>query len=164
MLIRYSPGTYDDRIQFPVQKRIIAWERTGAHRELLVLEIASGRLHELKIDECVSLMSRQKRVRSWFKLVGLFLLLVGFCVGTNNIILRICSDGLRSGILVTVQLVMSLALLGYLAWVFKVTIERHIYGGLKHSLGEICFQSEKESSQFGDISSNERRKKDGSQA
>ena len=164
MLIRYSPGKYDDRIPFPVQKRVSACERTGNHRELLVLEIAGGRSHELKIDECSSLMSRQNRAKSWLKLVGLFLLIVAFCVGTNNIISRLCAGGRSLGILVIVQLVMSLALLTYLTWVFKTTIERHIYGGLEHSLGEIYFQSEKERSLFGDISRNERRNRDGSKA
>lgn len=162
MLIRYSPGEYDDKIPFPVQKQVAACKRMGDHRELIVLEIAGGRVHELKINECAAWMSRQNRVRSWLKLAGLFLLLIAFCAGTNNIISRLCTGGCSPGVLDIVQLVMGLALLSYLTWVLKANVERHMYGGLKISLGEIYFQSEKERSLFGDISENERRTKDDS--
>ena len=162
MLIRYSPGEYDDKIPFPVQKKVITCERKGDSHELIALEVAGGRAHELKIHECAPLMSRQNRVRSWLKLIGLFLLFIAFCAGTNNILSRLWTGGCSPGVLDIVQIVMGLALLSYLTWVLKTNVERHIYGGLKISSGEIYFQSEKEKSLFGDVSENERRTKDDS--
>ncbi|MBP1749535.1 MAG: hypothetical protein H6Q52_2074, partial [Deltaproteobacteria bacterium] len=64
-----------------------------------------------------------------------------------------------SRFLIITQLIVSLALVGYLTWVFKVTIERYLYGGLIFDLGEIYFQSENEKSLFYDILKNERRRK-----
>jgi hypothetical protein len=102
-------------------------------------------------------MSRQDKIKSWLKLTGLFLLLVAFSAGINNIISRICTGGNNSGIFIVVQLIMSLALVGYLIWYLKIIIERYIYGGLKVNLGEICFQSEKERLLFGNFARIERR-------
>lgn len=127
---------------------------------MLILEIAGGRVHEFSIDECAGLMSRQNKVKSWLKLAGLFGLLIAFGAGTNNLISRICAGGDGLGILLIIQLAMSLTLVGYLISYLKISIERYIYGGLKLKIGEIYFQSEKERALFEDITQHERRNTD----
>ena len=84
MLIRYSPGKYDEKIPVQVQKKIISYNRAGIDKERLILEITGGRKHEVKIVDCAPLMSGENKVKSWLKLVGLFVLLIAFCAGTYN--------------------------------------------------------------------------------
>ncbi len=161
MLIRYLPGKYDEKIPVPVQKKIISYKREEDNKAKFIFETTDGRPQQVKLEDCAPLMSGENKVRSWLKMGGLFALLVAFCAGSCNMLFRVYTEGYaNSGVLVIVQLMISLALLVYLTWVFKVTIERYLYGGLIFGLGEIYFQSENEKTFFHDIINERGRKND----
>ncbi len=152
MLIRYLPGKYDERISVPVQKKVISCNRKENNGGWLIFEITGGKRQEVKLEECKPLMSRVNKVRSCLKLGGLFVLLIAFCSGICNIISRIYNDGqISSGIVIIFQLLTSLLLLAYLTCIFKMNIERYLFGGLSFSRGEIYFQSDNEKALFYDV-------------
>lgn len=152
MLIRYLPRKFDEKVPVPVQKKIdrYAWSDDG---QSFVLEISGNRKHKVGCAECSPLMSSEKRIKTWFKLAGLFVLLIAFCAGSFNIIHHIAAEGLTGlGFLTLLQLMTSLVLVGYVSWLFKINVERSLYGGFVCRLGEIYFQSEDEKTTFNDIS------------
>lgn len=160
MLIRYLPGKYDEKIAVPVQKKIISYKRAENNKAKFIFETTDRRPQQVKLGDCSPLMSGENKVRSWLKMGSLFLLLVAFCAGTCNMSFRIYTEGYaNSGVLIIGQFIISLTLLVYLTWAFKVTIERYLYGGLIFGLGEIYFQSEDERMFFHDII-NERGRKE----
>ncbi len=161
MIIRYSPGKFDDKIPVPVQKKIVFYQEKTDGGRRIVFGTATGGSEEVKVDECTPLMSGGNKVRTWLKLAGIILLLIAFSAGCCNIILRGCAEGRAAlGFLGILQFTLSVVLVGYLVWVFKTNIERYLYGGLVFSRGEIYFQSDKEKSFFNEILENERRKQE----
>ncbi len=62
---------------------------------------------------------------------GLFLLLIAFCAGGCGIGLKMYAEGIAGiSILAVLQFIVSGGLVAYVSWVFKVTVERYLYGGL----------------------------------
>lgn len=161
MLMRYSPGRYDEKIPFPVQKRIISYEHGKEEEGLLVFEIMGGGKLKVRLEDCKPLMSRQNRIRSGLKLGGLIILIIALCAGIYTTMFRIFHEGYASlGATGFFQLVVTLFLTSYLAWVLRITIERYLYGGLMIDQGEIYFQSDDEKSFFVASQKNiERRKR-----
>jgi len=158
MLVRYLPGKLDERIPLPVQRKIVLHQREGEGAGSLIFETADGKRQEVELGRCAPLMSGEKRIAAWLKMGGLFLLLMAFCAGGCNIALKIHGVGIAGlSVMAMVQLVVSFALVGYVSWVFKVTVERYLYGGLSFDRGDIYFQSDDERAMFSDILTKERR-------
>lgn len=159
MLVRYLPGKLDEKIPVPVQRKIMLHERKGEDGGTLVFETADGRKQEIQLERCAPLMSGEKGITTWLKMGGLCILLVAFCAGCCNMVFKVYTDGIAGmSVLDIIQLIVSLGLVGYLTWVFKVTVERYLYGGLSFDRGDIYFQSDDEKAMFGDILKNERRR------
>lgn len=158
MLVRYLPGKLDERIPVPVQKKIVVHQREGEGAGSLIFETADGKRQAVELGRCVPLMSGEKRIATWLKMGGLFLLLMAFCAGVCGVALKIHGGGMAGlGVMAMIQLVVSLALVGYVSWVFKTTVERYLYGGLSFDRGDIYFQSDDERAMFSDILTKERR-------
>lgn len=151
MLIRYFPRKFDDKIPVPVQKKITRYNWSDDN-QYFAFEISETRKYEIERDKCSPLMSGDKKIKTWLKLAGLFTLLLAFCAGTFNILFRISMEGTSSlNCLTLFQLFISLALVGYVSWLFKINVERFLYGGFICRLGEIYFQSDDENMTFNDI-------------
>ncbi|MBP1749793.1 MAG: hypothetical protein H6Q52_2332 [Deltaproteobacteria bacterium] len=160
MLMRYSPGRYDEKIPFPVQKKIISYEHEKEDEGWLVFEIMGGGNFKVRLDDCKPLMSGQNRIRSGLKLGGLIILIIALCAGIYTATLRIFHEGYAGlGITGVFQFLVTLFLTSYLACVLKVTIERYLYGGLIIDQGEIHFQSDDEKSFFVASQKNIERRK-----
>lgn len=158
MLVRYLPGKFDEKIPLPVQKKVTAHGREGESEETLVFELDGGRREQVNLALCFPLLSGEKKIRTWLKMAGLFILLIGFCAGTYNIAVKIFSGGFSGiDILEVIQFIVSLALVGYISWIFKITVERYLYGGISFDGGEIFFQSDAEKTMFNDILKNKKR-------
>lgn len=158
MLVRYLPGKFDEKIPLPVQKRITAHGREGEGSGTLVFEVGGGKREEIDLERCAPLMSGEKKIKVWLKMSGLFILLISFCAGAYNVMLKIYSSGFSvMNVLNMVQLVVSLLLVGYVSLVFKVTIERYLYGGISFDRGDIYFQTDDEKAMFRDILNDQRR-------
>jgi len=159
VLVRYLPGKLDERIPVPVQRKIVLHERKGEDGGTLVFETADGRKQEIQLERCAPLMSGEKRITTWLKMGGLCILLIAFCAGGCNIAFKVYMDGIAGmKALNTIQFIVALGLVGYVSWIFKVTVERHLYGGLSFDRGDIYFQSDDEKAMFGDMLKNERRR------
>lgn len=159
MLIRYLPGKFDEGIPVPVQKKVVFHEREKGDRGRLVFETGDGKRQEVRLERCTPLMSKEKRLTTWLKMGGLFILLVAFCAGGCGIALRVCAQGIAGlNVLAMLQLIVSCGLAGYVSWVFKVTVERYLYGGLSFDRGDIYFQSDDEKAMFNDILKKDRRR------
>ena len=161
MLMRYSPGRYDEKIPFPVQKKIVSYEYGNEDEGLLVFDIMGGGKLKVRLEDCKPLMSGQNRIRSGLKLGGLIMLIIALCAGIYTTMFRIFHEGYASlGATGVFQFAVTLFLTSYLAWVLKVTIERYLYGGLMIDQGEIYFQSDDEKSFFMPCQKNiERRRR-----
>lgn len=158
MLVRYLPGKLDERIPVPVQRKIVIHQREGEGTGSLIFQTADGKRQEVELGRCAPLMSGEKRIATWLKMGGLFLLLMAFCAGGCGIALKIHGGGMAGlSVMAMVQLVVSFALVGYVSWVFKTTVERYLYGGLSFDRGDIYFQSDDERAMFSDILMKERR-------
>ncbi len=158
-MVRYLPGKFDERIPVPVQRKIVFHERKGEGGGTLVLETADGRRQEIRLERCVPLMSGEKGITTWLKMGGLCILLIAFCAGGCNMAFKVYRDGIAGmNVLNMFQFIVGLGLVGYVSWVFKVTVERYLYGGLSFDCGDIYFQSDDEKVMFGDILKNERRR------
>jgi hypothetical protein len=149
MLMRYSPGRYDEKIPFPVQKKITSYEHGKEDEGWLAFEIMGGGKLQVRLEDCKPLMSGRNRIRSGLKLGGLVMLIIALCAGIYTAILRIFHEGYASlGVAGVFQFFVTLFLTSYLACFLKVTIERYLYGGLIIDQGEIYFQSDDEKSFF----------------
>ncbi len=159
MLVRYLPGKFDDKIPLPVQKKVTAYAREGEDGGTLVLETGPGRREKIDLALSLPLMPGEGKIRAWLKMGGLFILIVGFCAGAYNMVLKMCCGGFSEiNVLHVIQFAVSLTLVGYASRVFKVTLERYLYGGISFDRGDICFQSEDEKALFVDVLKNKRRK------
>ncbi|OPY03729.1 MAG: hypothetical protein A4E60_00026 [Syntrophorhabdus sp. PtaB.Bin047] len=159
MLVRYLPGKFDEGIPVPVQKKIVFHEREGGDGRRLIFETGEGQRQEVELEHCTPLMSSEKRIVTWMKMGGLFLLLIGFCAGGCSIGLKMYAEGIGGiNVVAVLQLIVSGGLVGYVSWVFKGTVERYLYGGLSFDRGDIYFQSDEEKAMFGDIVKREKRR------
>ncbi|OPY04718.1 MAG: hypothetical protein A4E61_00591 [Syntrophorhabdus sp. PtaB.Bin184] len=159
MLVRYLPGKFEEGIPVPVQKKIVFHEREGKNGGKLVFETGDGKRQEIQLEHCAPLMSGEKRIGTWLKMGGLFLLLIAFCAGGCGIGLKMYAEGIAGiSILAVLQFIVSGGLVAYVSWVFKVTVERYLYGGLSFDRGDIYFQSDEEKSMFGDIAKKQKRR------
>lgn len=159
MLVRYLPGKFDEKIPFPVQRKITAFAREGKGKGVLIFEVEKGNKEEIELARCTPLASGGKNIKTLLKMAGLFILLIAFCAGGYSIALKVYL-GRSAGIdvLYVIQFFVSLALILYVSWVFKATVERYLFGGISFGKGEIFFQTYDEKATFSDMLLNERRK------